>query len=178
MGTDQGWRVRVDRSFHRTSRERHRARDDRVWPTASAILIVIVAITFLPVRAADLSLVTAALAAFLVPFGMRFRVVLRPAPSAVVAVLSVIARAMPAIFTVPLAVATMRPPAGAVTLVPMESVEPFIAWLVLRVTVVVATALNVLRRSGAGVRGWVGVTGEGVGVEGVGVMGVGVRGSV
>ena len=44
---------------------------------------------------------------------------------------------MPAIFTVPLAVATMRPPAGAVTLVPMESVEPLIFWLVSRVTVVV-----------------------------------------
>ena len=66
---------------------------------------------------------------------------------------------MPAIFTVPLAVATMRPPAGAVTLVPIESVAPVIFWVVSRVTVVVATALNLLRRSGAGVRGRVGVTG-------------------
>ncbi len=88
---------------------------------------------------------------------------------------SLIGRVMPAIFTVPLAVATMRPPTGAVTLVAIESVAPASFWVVSRVTVVVATALNPPRRSGAGVRGRVGVTGvTGVTVGGVGVTVVGV----
>ena len=66
----------------------------------------------------------AALAAFSAPFGLSFSVALRPAASVAVAVVSLIALLTPVIFTVPFAVATMRPPAGAVTLVPIDSEEP------------------------------------------------------
>ena len=84
----------------------------RVWRAASTIVRVTSAVTvFLDLRAA-LSFASVALTAFRVPFGVTLSVVLLPAASEAVVVVSLIAFLTPLILTVPLAVTTTRPPPG------------------------------------------------------------------
>src|SRR3954471_5702602 len=93
-------------------------------PAVSTSARVIVAVTFLPALIAARQRVKAALAALLVPFGAIVSIAEVPAASVLVRVVSMIALETPAILTEPFAVTTRLPPAGAVTFVPIESVEP------------------------------------------------------
>lgn len=107
----------------------------RLLPAASVILSVILAVTILPVLAAFLIFLNAAVADFLVPFGLSFSVALRPAAVLAVALVSLIALLTPLIFTVPLAVARMRRPAGARTVVRIDRGKRRARWRLLRATV-------------------------------------------
>ena len=114
----------------------------RTWPKASLSLTVIVAVTFLPLRAALLIVRHIAAAAFRVPPGRILSVADRPAASAAPVLVSRIVPRTPVIRTVPLTETTTAPMAGAVTFVASESVDVRTFWRPERETVVVVTALT------------------------------------
>ena len=105
---------------------------------------MIVAVTTLPRLVALLILRNAAAATVLVPAGLTRSTALRPAAIAALAVVSLIAFRTPLIRTMALTVARMRPPAGAVTFVPIDSVSPLTRWRGAPVTVASAAGVVAL----------------------------------